>query len=607
MTNISRANPTGTATYTPPASTGQRDIFGLASPAQPMSLGELGPARFELTGSDREHRVQGWRLTIYDLRGGLNTVRGSFAGTHARSSSSTLDTRFAGYATLPLLTTVQTTPDPGYESGGDALQVSHLNIFDTLAIAAGGNANSCLFKETSGTDPALVALTYTFNVGATNHNIYGLASVAINSQEARLCVYGAGPAEVLSNVGNTPTVAGTITDSLLCKGIIQTPLTDQPILFYQSKQLGSLLSTSAYAASITKTINVPSSGGYVVGMSSLAGGRLRVYWVFPRQDSIVGMLEMGAEDAGDLYSTNLEGSDLALHDLPLRWVNLAAIYRDGIVAHDGRRIVFTNGRMLRDLRVFADRVPNSDRELRVRGFTINGPELIARLCEIAVSGGTGATVEWEESYDFDLDAWLPVSGQTTLSTTGVQGLNSPGPSPISFTTGYRHHYTDGAWRRTLTTPYGTNPFTLRKTAGAASGTGQAFAASGTWTSPKWTLPGLEGAPFVVSRVSFGGDVDAAGTDSTAGHVEVAIADNSGAFTNKVAHFVTGHPNWRQLTKFDPVQQEQIYELQVRITATQQSGGTDPTRYTPNCLPVVIEGYAFLEERQLPPPRLDRTR
>lgn len=605
MTNIARSTPQpGTAKYTPPPSTGQRDIFGLANPAaRENQQGPVGSARFELTGSNRERNVVGWRVTIYDLRGGLNQARGSFATTHARSSLSTMDTRYAGYATLPLMVTAQTSPDPVKTNFGP-LQLSSLNIFGRLVLAAGGQPNACLFKETSAADPTLIALSYDFNDGATNHDIYGLASVAISGQGPRLCVYGAKASEILSDIDTSPTVAGTISTLTSTFGVIQTPLSEQPILFNEYKSIRVLNAASAYGDAKVHTIDVPGAGGYVVGLSALAGGRLRVFWVFPRGGNGFGMLALGSEEPGDLYSTDLEGYDLAKHELPLRYVIGACIWRDGILAHDGRRIVFTNGRMLRDLRLFADRVQSSDRELRIRGFTVNGPELIVRVNEIAVSGTSGATVEWEESYDFDLDAWTNLTKHTTLSTTGVQGLNAPGADPISFSTGYRHHYTDGSWRRSLTVPYGSNPFNLRKTSGATAGTGQQFDSPGVWTSPKWSLPGLEGAPFIVSRVRFGGDVDAGGSDAA---VEVAIASNTGAFGSTVAHYVTTHPQWRQSTSFDVGSAQMLYELQVQVTAAQQTAGTDPTRFTPNCLPIVIEGYSFIDAREMPGYRTDRTR
>ena len=313
------------------------------------------------------------------------------------------------------------------------------------------------------------------------------------------------------------------------------------------------------------------------------------------------MLLFGSEIPGRIVSTLLEGSDPQELVLPLKRIFFAAIVRDGIVASDKERIVFHNGRSIRDLRWIKDRVANSDRLFECRGFWVNGPELYVEVNHRASASGTGSTNRWIEAYNFETDSWHQVSGTTTLSSTGAFGVAAGGSFPFSHETNFLHIYSDGSWRRMFAPPNGYNPFSqYRQTSGAQTGTGNEFEATGTYTSTAWELTGLEGWPKTISRIIFLGDVDAGGTAATAATVRVRAGDPT-AITNGTAasaNFVTGLPTAQggaQITDF-PDNQDLFYRLQVEIRLART---TASTRFTPNGLPVIIEGFAFPRLPALP--------
>src|SRR3990167_1537654 len=98
-----------------------------------------------------------WELRISDVRGGLNVLDGDLENSHDRTRSSSLDTRQLRHLILPSLVTAAATPD----ISANPPRLCHANIFDTLMLGGGSTTDSGVFSETSATNPAIAAVTYT--------------------------------------------------------------------------------------------------------------------------------------------------------------------------------------------------------------------------------------------------------------------------------------------------------------------------------------------------------------------------------------------------------------------------------------------------------------
>lgn len=582
-----RNSPVGTATYQPPASDVRADVFSIANPPQSQpSQSAPPPFEYLLFGRNR------WRVTIRDLTAGLNMQRGEMSIGQGRLKSASLDHRYRNHLTLPFLQTLAATPTTGNDS---AMRGQYgVNVAGSLVIAMGaataaGNG-PVLFKETSATDPTIASITW--NPGVNAERVRSAQAIVIGgtTTNPRLAVglvtLGV---KVFSDLAGT--VAGTMhADTVLCDGIIQTPVNDNALLIYSNGALRSLAASSAITDAPTSQLTSVPPGGWAIGLLALGGAPIRAFWVWP--DSNVTPTLGGAPPLFDgvryrIIHTNMEGLD----PQELRIPGLTNIYaadrvRDGIVATDGYRVFFYNGRFFRDLGLFLDRPISSGRKRYCLGFWIKaGTELYVRWVE----EGNGDSVTWgEERYDWDLNAFQSVSVTTTESTATSDDFFIAGKSmPVSEQTNFLHHYVRNAgWYRQFQPSGLDNPFTFRKTQGGTAATGQQFATTGTATLPTMIFPAPHDRDFkIVDSIWFGGDLDAGGIGGTPAHIEITAGGQPGVFKGSSR----GFPDRQRFQKFNANRSEFMF-LDVTITATQQSGGTDPTRFTPNCLPIVIEGH-----------------
>lgn len=578
----------GTGQYVPPsASNFNPDVFGLARPAQLGAGTEPRTApRVTVQKLDKDGNLYYWRIELLDGRGGLNLQRGKFDKGHDRLASGTVDLG-TEQMFLPQLTSTFT------DSSMVASNLHWANIYGTLVMGTGNAANHSLFKETSTTDPTPVALTYS---PSSSISCMGPIIIASGTNgNKRLAIFRENNAgQILDDVASTPTINATAfhNNTLNIRGFIQVPLSGLPILLMarQGNSLYSLNASDAIStAPSTALSNVP-AGGYALGVQSLGGGPIRAWWVFGETLDVSGSYYvLDLTDKGHVTSTNLQGTDPQELNMGLPFIYYATLINGGVAASDGKNIRFHNGRTLTDLQIFSNRPANSNKVLRVAGLSVRGPELIAEINEIASANGTGSTVRWLESYNFDLKCWLPISGSYTPGGSGIRTRsgegNSGGGLPISDSTGFLHLFTaDKVWYRMYRPPFGTSAFSLRKTSGAQSTSGVTFEPSGTATWPAMQIPGLEGWPMAVRRISGNPQLEiGGGTPTTYPSVELEVGGVS-------ATFVYGQEQGRQEFQFFD-NENVVYELQPVVTLTQQAGGTDPTRTTPQAFPLIIEGIA----------------
>lgn len=596
---IQRRSPTGTAEFIPPAfgAAGPPNLFGLGAPF-PALGGQppLGP-NFEITRwwQDKGYLYASWKLIISDLRGGLGRTRGHLLRDYDRiRASNGVDARFYESLILAQLLTNAATPDPG----GSLKGIHFANIFDTMMVGCGATANAAIFKETSASNPALVANTYT-PTGSITCFATGVLGGATAAKRLMVGRSGANAAQIVDNAdASVVTAMHAATNSLW--GAVQTWINTDQWLLYAGTNIYGLAKTAAIAADPGTALltNVP-EGGYHLGIVKLSRAPARVAWVWPFESNTTGMLTFGSEKPGRVVITNLEGTDfheLTTSDLTLEQVYFAILINNGIVVTDKERIVFYDGSTVgRDLRWISDREPNSNYTYECRGFSKNGQELWVKVNRLPASGVTGLNTDWWwEVYDFRTDAWQQVSALQNLSGTGAFGVAPAGQGfPLSLSTGFVQPYIDGSWRRMFVPIYGYNPASLyRKTSDAQEGTGNEYEAIGTLTWGDYELPGLEGFEKTIRRITSLFDVDAGGTGGTPATVQIdAGGDTAGNAGNQVtAIFRTGQ---RFRDKVAPFANNRKFWYRLRIvwTLTRQSGGTDPTRFTPNSLPVMIEGLA----------------
>jgi hypothetical protein len=527
-----------------------------------------------------------WWVDFLDARGGLNVTEGDLDWSWDRAKASTLDTRFLRTLCLPQLISTDTSPDPtGNLKGFHAAE-----FLDTMVFGLGSGNDVSLFKETSTTDPTPVAITGAGTAGRPGAVITALAPIVLGSATAAtqlLIGRDSGVPLLMTDIAGTLNGTAMHADLNPTWGAIQTPLNDRTILFLANGRLRTLASSDAVNTQpvVPESTVVYPNGGYAGGLLRLDNGPLRAYWGIPFENTTGGVLLFGTEKLHRCVSTNLEASDpqditFGLEGGIAQFIISQA--NQALVAHNHERMVINKGGN-EQVPVFVDRVPNSDREYRIRHMWDNGNEIIYIVEHRARSGGSGSTTFHWESFDLKTGAVHQISADTTYSTTGSFGVLNAGAGLLSRFTRYSQFYADGAWRQLLIPRYGENPYYLnRQTSGAGSGTGYEFAASGTWDWPDTEIPGLEGLPKVVAGIVFGGDVDGGGTAATAASVQIT----AGGIT--FDPFVTGTGQRSQVQRLKQ-NNHTFYRLACSVT---MSRTTASTRFTPNALPFRIFGFAI---------------
>lgn len=133
-----------------------------------------------------------------------------------------------------------------------------------------------------------------------------------------------------------------------------------------------------------------------------------------------------------------------------------------------------------------------------------------------------------------------------------------------------------------------------------------FASNATCLLPAWDLPNLEGWPSIVTRITCAGDIDAGGTAATAAYVRVYVFppgtavdayDSIDQALNNVPYVEFGTGNRQRSQPVNWGDHSMFYKLQLGI---QLARTTADTNYTPNALPIIVEGYTFIRAPDPPP-------
>lgn len=593
----------GTGQYVPPSGGPSNDTFGQATPSFDYTRRQLPGVRFETFRTGKAKEI-GWRFTVFDFRGGLNFVKGDLEAGHNRMKSSSLDTSFEEYgqAHLPLLTTSQATPDP--LTSGRA-RIYGVNVLGGLvmateaALTGGGTVPQSVFKETSDTDPTVTALTVS-SLSAVGL-VTSLNAISFAGSEPLLVVGSVSSAgqRVYDSLAATPNVAGTMhTDLQSLFGAIQVSLPDRPTLLYGLiggvQGIGYLAGGAAISAQPSPAQTGVLGGGWAIGEQSLGGAPLRPYWVFPQVPAFGATggtdstytLEAWKRGRARVESTNPRGTDRDALRFPLPWLAGADKLRDGIMAYDDGRVYFHNNRgyRYRNLGIFRDVSPNSDRQYVIQGHWIKDDELYMEVNVIASPSGAGNTTRHIRKYSFPYDTWHQVSADEILTDTGRQSMGGGRSLPVSDQTGYLHAYSNGAWKRMYAPPPGVNPYSLRQTAGAGSSTGVQFESTGELQMGELIFPGwLATMQKSVRRMGYLGDLDTGGAGS-----KVRL-DAGGVFHE----FKYGYRASQQVKDFDDNDYRFSF-LAPKLTVTRGSN----SRMTPQPLPFFIEGVCYDDRKAI---------
>ena len=383
-----QTNPDSSHVYIPPVGAPGQDIFSLARPPQvaapygtaPAASRHRGP--FPVDNKLYPGLYYGW-IELYDGTGPIRQ-RGKIDRDHAAKASSTLYTGFPEHGIHPFLTVEQATPDPSTATASlGAFIISSVNVFNQIAIAvyglaAGPALESILLTETGATNPALSQRTY-----AKGDAIVNLANITLIGVNYLASSFVNTAVHLVSDLASTPTAVGSMhANTAASASIVQTELPGRPLGIKAGTVMYTLAGTAAFGDAPTSVMtNVP-QGGYVMGLQSLGGGPVRVLWNWPRRTGT--FIYPGASTSATALVTSYEGSIVSTNQgmtdpqtikLPIDNVLWSFNIRDGFVACDMDRLIFHNGRFIKDLEIFRDFPANSNRQYKAVGGYRKGSDL----------------------------------------------------------------------------------------------------------------------------------------------------------------------------------------------------------------------------------------
>lgn len=530
---------------------------------------------------------------------------GTYSRDNGKRSDGALYSDGRGYLCLPPLTTKQnaTTPLAAASDRISSASVFGVHVFTGIEAAA---AN--LFRETSSTDPTPIAVAgYAPPAGVSEIN--AIRSIMVNGVNyLAICFQNGGAGnsvQILSDLANPPTSATIPAGAVPTYDLIQTAIDGNALLLYTTDALGNgcikAIRTDVGAGTVVlSTARCQlTPGGYAVGLSEAEDTVPMAYWVEP-QDGLhltFNLTGAGLTNRGRLVKTDARGYLPVTVDVPLRWVTFATKCRGGIVVCDTSTHWYLNKNnprgKWRRMEVFDDQPADSDKQLVCCGHHEKDGKFLIETNETITTSGAGATKRFAIEFDFDNWVGTRIEAKQTLSTTGI--LSKGGANlPWSPFTEYKQARAETSWYRQRVGPLGEVLFNMRKTAGATAGTGIEYAGEESLTTPVFDVDGLEDCVKTLTKIS--GPKPAAvaygGTGATVLVEELLSGRTGSGPTGNGALFNGVEPAERV-----PARSYQTtawtYQMQFRITCTRQSGGTDPTRFTPNAFNngIWIEGIA----------------
>lgn len=525
---------------------------------------------------------------------------GTYSRDNGKRADGALYSDGRGYLCLPPLTTQQT---PGVPLAATADRISSATA-EGIHLFTGFEAGTAnLFRETSSTNPAVIAVAgYAPPAGVNGIN--AIRSIMINGiNYLAICFQNGGAGnsiQILININtNPPTSAAIPVGAVPTYDLIQTAIDGNALLVYTTDALGNgcikAIRTDVGAGTVVLSAArcQITPGGYAVGLSDAEDGVPMPYWVEPLDGNWMGfnLTGAGVTNRGRLIKTDARGYLPVTVDVPLRWVTFATKWRGGIVVCDtnthwylnrlNRQNPYSTHGKWRRMSVFDDFVADSDKQYVCCGHHEKDGRFVVEANETITASGTGATKRYGIEFDYDTWSATRIEAKSTLTTTGV--LSKGGASlPWSPFTNFKQVRAETSWYRQRIGPLGENLYNMRKTSGAAAGTGVEYASEESLTWPAMDIEGLEDCAKTLVGVA-GPKPAAVATGGTGAYVlvEDLLSGRTGAGPNgNGAQFFGTEPTERvQYRAYKNI--SWTYQVQPRVTLVRQSGGTDPTRQTPN--------------------------
>lgn len=622
MTNL---NPNGTGTLLPNQYTNANLSFVPPPPSQ------VGPgfqdATFSPTDNDPDpqnkpqivdlSKVLGdtykgcywWRIPLNYNQRGYRQV-GTYSRDNGKRADGALWSDGRQYLCLPPLT--KTT------SIGNATvdRVVSATAFDAHVFTHYEIAAANLYRETSQTNPTPIAVTG-YAPPAGGIGICAIRTIMINGVDYLAICFVNGPAntiQILADLNNPPTSSTIPVGGLATYDIIQTAIDGNALLVYglQAGGMGVIRAIRTDVGAGTVTISTPrcylAPGGYAVGLSEAEDNDPLAYWVEPLDSGFIFFNTVATHvgNRGRLIKTDARGYLPVTVDVPLRWVTYATKWRGGIVCCDTNTHWYLNKNnprgKWRRMSVYDDLPADSDKQYVCCGHQEKDGRFIVETNETITTAGVGNTKRYGIEFDYDTWEATRIEAKSTVAATGVQsvgGANLPWSPFTNFkyartTTGANYYYQRIG-------PLGENLYNLRKTPGAATGTGVEYTGEESLTWPAMDIDGLEDCAKTVTAIK-GPTPAAVATGGTGAYVlvEELLSGRTGSGPNGQGQQFFGTEPSQRVQDREYKNVSWTYQIQPRVTIVRQSGGTDPTRMTSNAFNngIYVEGIAVRDSVNL---------
>ncbi len=538
---------------------------------------------------------------------------GKYSKDNGKRADGALYSDGRGYLCLPPATTFSIAANPPAATIDRISSANFIGVHVFTGYEA-GTAN--LFRETSSTNPVVIPVAgYAPPAGVSGIN--AIRSILVNGVPyLAICFQNGGAGnsiQILANLNNPPTSSGIPVGPVPTYDLIQTAIDGNALLIYTTDALGNGcikairtdVGAGTVALSAARCQMAP--GGYAVGLSEAEDWNPMPYWMEPIDGLHVQFNNTGAgiTNRCRLTKTDARGYLPVTVDVPLAWGTYATKCRGGIVICDTNTHWYLNkknpGGKWRRMAVFDDLPANSDKQYVCCGHREKDGKFLIECNETISVAGAGNTQRYQ--FEFNFDTWQSTQIETKelFASTGI--LSRGGAKlPWSPFTNFTHARANDQWHRQQQFPLGTNLFNMRKTAGAAAGTGIEFSNTDYLTTPVFDVDGLEDCAKTVTAIK--GPKPAAVAYGGVGAyvlVEELLSGLTGIGANgKGAQFFGTEPTERMQVR-EYTSPSWTYQMQFKITEKAAVSGTDPTRLTPNAFnnEIYIEGIAVRDPVHAP--------
>lgn len=558
----------------------------LTSGTQPSEKG-VAPAQRNTCRLWDDARDPKWigrgEITVYGFPQGLNHPEGDFS------------TNSDGYLWADLVTyrTNELVPPPAVVSltdasiGGTFTDFHTCAAFSTVFMGIGSAANHALFKETSTTDPTPVAITH-----SPASSICSLSRTLASGAERLAVGYVGNPTKLMDNAsGNVASTMHSSTNSTW--GIIMSGVNADPtkagtpqLLIYAGTTIGYKSSDADMTTAITTSHTGVPAGGFAIGAIKAAGRAQMAYWGIPQVSAT-----SGAKGAYcNIIATPMDGtSDSVPVDLKLmpNGVVHAEPFLDGILAHDGKHVVYWDGDDEFDLGLIRKRLDaqtsrtttsyNINYEVKptIKGLVVNGAE-----CGVLVtylhSNGVTVLQTYLEMYKFENGTWHNV--HTRVTNESALDVNTLVRGSAMSTTGMRYWWINGGTVITGMFIPRTYESLLWQHSGGSALPAPEFTHNSSLMGTRWridvpppgTIPGFKTIarmPKVPYEIEFNGNLDYGGGDWDF-RIQVFGFGTDGVTRHQAANclFEQGNPSAHYVQKVPTTAWTNIFDIQLFLTA-----------------------------------------